>query len=33
MIDILMAGIRKNEIEVIGVDALRGLMKNQYPLT
>ncbi|MGK0465028.1 MAG: arginine deiminase [Clostridium sp.] len=31
MIDILMAGVRKNEIEVRGVDALRGLMRNQYP--
>lgn len=31
MIDILMAGVRKNEIEVMGMHSLRGLMENQYP--
>ncbi|MBZ9685741.1 arginine deiminase [Clostridium estertheticum] len=31
MIDILMAGVRKNEIEVKEMQSLRGLIGNQYP--
>ncbi|MBZ9633672.1 arginine deiminase [Clostridium sp. FP1] len=31
MIDILMAGVRKNEIDVKGMHSLRGLISNQYP--
>jgi len=31
MIDILMSGVRKNEIEVDGMHSLRGLIENQYP--
>lgn len=31
MIDILMAGVRKNEIEVKEMHSLRGLIGNQYP--
>ncbi|MCB2293611.1 arginine deiminase [Clostridium algoriphilum] len=31
MINILMAGVRKNEIEVKGMHSLRGLIENQYP--
>jgi arginine deiminase len=31
MIDILMAGVRKNEIDVREMHSLRGLMENQYP--
>ncbi len=31
MIDILMAGVRKNEIDVKEMHSLRGLIENQYP--